>query len=407
MLPLLILISSAWADCPASATALRADLDAAQQAYEAQSWDQFASAFSDVENDVGCLLDVVNSSDASRVHLVHALAAARASDTAAATVAFRGQLATDPTYDPPFSLAPPGSLLRTAFENSRKDPGAPSMALAEGSWYLDGMPASELPGAQAAVVQRFDGQGGLSSWYLSGLDVPAGLADHVKGAVAAPTPEPTQRTSSSSSAPSRQRGLELGLGMRNGTHVTSDPGTLEGPRVVGRMLMGSIALEAAFFLRLNQQMTTDLTESIVLIAHQGDSDANFQQPFTVDRFTFAGLIDWNFGARAAKDLWSAGPHLYGGLEARRYETYYATYNDEYSSGEGLPASVSAPVGSFGLLLLTGFGVDITCGRFSLRPSWYARFAYEEAPDYDPNDDASLDKGLRTYGMFALDMLVSL
>ncbi len=140
---------------------------------------------------------------------------------------------------------------------------------------------------------------------------------------------------------------EVGLGFRNSLDGLDDPGTLEGPRLIGRLPLGPVTVEAAAFYRTNPNDHGSLTDTLVQIAYQYSPDVAFQQPYSVDRWSFSTLADWGFGERPAGQRFTAGPHLYGGVEVRRIQSLHASWNGtEVEVSEG--AAAIQPMGVVGL-----------------------------------------------------------
>ncbi len=201
LLSAILAVHTADAACPADAAALRADIQVATHAYEEWAWDEFDQAVAAVRADLGCLAEVIAAADAQSVHQLFALAGAREQDEAQAVVAYRGQLALEPGFEPDLVLAPVGSLLRRAWEQAQAPAAGQGQPLSAGAWFLDGKPgASELPAERAAVVQLLDTDSGFLSWYLDGGELPAGLAEQLAPATAGQeSPEPTPLADPSSS----------------------------------------------------------------------------------------------------------------------------------------------------------------------------------------------------------------
>jgi hypothetical protein len=175
LLVLLIAAPSSRAACPADTGTLRADVQVAAKAYDDWAWEEFDRALAAVRADLGCLTEVVPSSDVEPVYRLFALAGARQQDAGLAEAAFRGALVLEPGYEPDPALAPQGSLLRRAWDQARAaGPGA-VQPLPAGTWFVDGRPRStELPTERVALVQ-FQGSGAVLSWYLDGGALPPDL----------------------------------------------------------------------------------------------------------------------------------------------------------------------------------------------------------------------------------------
>ena len=171
----LLLAGPTHAACPASAGTLRQEVREGLSAYEEWEWERFQSRLKALQSDINCLAEVVPSDDARQVHLLFALAASRQKDAITATMAFRSVLALDPNYEPPISLASPGSPAREYFSAARQPGGGDPVDLGQGAWFVDGkVGAGTLPMDRSALVQLVGPPAGLQSWYVAG-DVPRSL----------------------------------------------------------------------------------------------------------------------------------------------------------------------------------------------------------------------------------------
>lgn len=173
---LLLTSAPASAVCPASASALRADVEAAIAAYSEWQWEEFALREAAARKELSCVQEIVSPAQASRVHLLTAVAAFRANNEPLMVAAFRGVLAHDPAREPGADFAAPGSSIREAFEQARASgPGLNTGIQREGSWYVDGRPAGgQLPTQRTALVQ-LAAEGAVRSWYLDGESLPLAL----------------------------------------------------------------------------------------------------------------------------------------------------------------------------------------------------------------------------------------
>lgn len=205
----------------------------------------------------------------------------------------------------------------------------------------------------------------------------------------------------------RAGGLEVGAGYRQAFSPIDDPGLVEGPRAVVRFLGAEdgLALETSVFYRLNPELRSSLAQTLVQIAHMGNSSVHFQQPFTTDRLTVSIGADWapvprDPGARA-----SGGPHLLGGLTVARVQDYVGVYNEAFDSGTSQEVmSVEEGEDRVALRLRTGLALDAWyLGRVGVRGSWMADWGWEEEIQYDPDQEVT---GMRMdpNGLFALDLL---
>jgi hypothetical protein len=167
------------AACPADTEALRADITAADQAYQQWKWQQFEQRMLVVREDLACLSEIVSSQDAQEIHWLHALTGATSSDEDLATAALRGLLHLAPDFAPNPEQAPPGSLLHRAWEKAKEpaEDDAGTLALPPGAWFVDGVPGIlEFQVGRTAVVQLLEPDGSFYSWYYQGEKLPTGIA---------------------------------------------------------------------------------------------------------------------------------------------------------------------------------------------------------------------------------------
>ena len=200
LIAVILTASTANAACPADAAVLRADLQAAEQAYKDWAWADFDQDLAEVRADLGCLNEVLSGPDSQAVHALFVLVGARTQNAELAQAAFGGLLAADLDYAPELVLAPKGSLLRDAYERALAAEPAAGEPLPEGAWFVDGKPGvTELPSQRTSVVQLLSGGGVFESWYVEGAGLPAGLADRLVAepapvSAAPPPPTPVEPT---------------------------------------------------------------------------------------------------------------------------------------------------------------------------------------------------------------------
>ena len=182
-LSMLLLGPVAQAGCPSTPLELQQLIDQALLSYESWEWEAFAHARDAVDSAAICAADPLDALAASRVHLIHALAAGVNKDEGAATAHFRSLLATDPSFVLPDSLAAPGSLLQRAFEAARTaEPGETDRVHATELW-VDGERARRVPVDRPFVAQA-SGEMGLQTWLVSAQPLP----DDLQLALGAPVP---------------------------------------------------------------------------------------------------------------------------------------------------------------------------------------------------------------------------
>lgn len=202
-------------------------------------------------------------------------------------------------------------------------------------------------------------------------------------------------------------GVEIGGGLRISQSALDDPHAFtEGPRATVRVPFddhGVWVVEADLFARTSQQDASGMVAALVQIAHRGDPDSGFQQPFQYDVWAATALMDWGFWARRGPHALMGGPRLLAGVEVRQAQRVYATYDPGGSSGD--PVALSAPNGHLAFGAVAGLALDLWFyQRVGLRAGWYHRLSWEEEPDYDPLDDSRLASTLTDRPVFTLDLL---
>jgi hypothetical protein len=177
LLSLLLAAAASGASCPVAMDALLEQADAGIASFEDMDADGFQRAVHVLREQIACPEAAVDAELARRLHLVMALDAFTDQEPARAREAFRAVLAADPTWRPPASLAPLGNPLRVLFEEARRDDPALGADLAEptvGSFYVDGVEATERPSDRPFVLQWLDEHGNVrwSDWLPAGAHLP-------------------------------------------------------------------------------------------------------------------------------------------------------------------------------------------------------------------------------------------
>lgn len=213
------------------------------------------------------------------------------------------------------------------------------------------------------------------------------------------------------SAPVHAEGLALGLGLQDSLDVLNDPGTPSGFRAVGSyaLLDGVLGLEAG--LSVHSPFAPEvgpLVDTLISIAHQGDPDAGFQQPFWVNRFRTWAAADLAPVPDAFEDGFTSRPHAFVGLSLRSRRSHYASFNSDYSGSTGSLTHLSPGTNSLSMTGLLGVGIDAWYdGLVGLRLTALLHPGVESKPDYDPNDDTNLGKRLALDPVLALDLLIAI
>ncbi|MFH1466179.1 MAG: hypothetical protein ABIO70_17470 [Pseudomonadota bacterium] len=204
-------------------------------------------------------------------------------------------------------------------------------------------------------------------------------------------------------------GVEVGAGMRISHSAMDDPHDLtEGPRATVRVPLddhGVWVVEAGGFVRTSTVESAGLVRTLVQIAHQGDPDAGFQQPFQYDVWAAQALMDWGLWARRGPHALMGGPRLLAGVEVRQVERVYATYNPAWDTGRAeSPVALSEPVGSTAIGAVGGLALDLWFWeRVGMRAGWYHRLSWEESLSYDPERPPD-GRRLVDRPVFTLDLL---
>ncbi len=184
----------AGAACPADSAILWADTRIAALAWNAGAWVEFEDALVAVREDLGCLSEVIPENQAAPIHHLFAMAGVRHKDEDQVMAACQALLVLDEDFDPGPSLAPPGSLLRWAWEDAFVAGAGALRSVPDGAWFVDGKPVpNELPVERAALVQLQDAGNGYLTWYLDGGEVPPDLEERLAPPAPPPVVNPAPR----------------------------------------------------------------------------------------------------------------------------------------------------------------------------------------------------------------------
>jgi hypothetical protein len=152
--------AAARAACPAGQVSslgeLHEDEASAEAAFVEMNLGAFKVAKEATEGALSCLVDEVGTVDAAGYHRVMALAAFLSQDSNRTLNAFRSVLASDPTYQLPSNLAPPGNPLHSLYLEARSTPYsslAPLVAPADTIVQIDGASSDDIPVDRPVVVQ--------------------------------------------------------------------------------------------------------------------------------------------------------------------------------------------------------------------------------------------------------------
>jgi hypothetical protein len=171
-------LGTARADCPADAAQVRADVDAAYEAYLAFDIPGFTAGEQVVRADLACVTEALSPDTAARIHRNEALAAVLDKDSARMVSALRGMRAADPDFVLSADVAPSGSDIRTLFDASAAfGTGTATPVTQPGvAVTVDGHPKqTSIPNERAALVQVRFMRSGLQTWYVDAGGLPADL----------------------------------------------------------------------------------------------------------------------------------------------------------------------------------------------------------------------------------------
>jgi len=206
--------TTAQAACPANLTAVRATLDQTLRTYDDWAWDKFKAEVTGLEEEIGCITQVLNPTDAGRIHLIMGLNAGLNQREQDAMRSFQALLWVNPEFLPTDDQMAPGSLLRSAFETAQQTPSTlvkPLLLDTETTWAIDGQRgAGSLPVDRAVIVQKLQSNEVQSSWYVVDHPLPDALASQMKlGEETSPAVAPESLASSAT------RVSRTGHGSRN------------------------------------------------------------------------------------------------------------------------------------------------------------------------------------------------
>ncbi len=205
--------------------------------------------------------------------------------------------------------------------------------------------------------------------------------------------------------------LELGLGVRaseNDAHLAGVHGS------VGYRVLPTLSLDVGLFACLDPGVPSDLDQTLLDIAFQGDPNTTLQVPARYDAAAIDVLADWSVVERPPDEGLSGGIALLGGLSARLRANEVLIVSDDYKAGvEGAePAAVGSVLDpTFAVGPAAGFALEGLYGpHLGLRWTGLARAAWEEEPDYgniDPQtgQPEALDSELTVSLVWSLDAVV--
>ena len=184
--------------------------------------------------------------------------------------------------------------------------------------------------------------------------------------------------------------IQVGLGVQDSFDAIDNPGRPDGLRLSGRYHLGQGPLTAEGGMYLASPFAPEASETVgtlLQIAHQGDPDAGFQQPFQVDRMGVHAAVDVSPILTDRDDSLTCAPHVLAGLTVTQGTEWNATYDDDYTSGgSNTPVHLSGSTAYLHLRPVIAFGMDAWWeGRVGMRMLFQLRPGMERRPNYDPND----------------------
>lgn len=255
----------------------------------------------------------------------------------------------------------------------------------------------DAPAAVVAVVAELAGQELPAS--DSGGDVPdqgQRAAVNRQDIKAAPQPSPAPEPAPSTPLPPQARLPALSVGVE-----TSGSDFVKGPsaRVTYRMPFGgklALSTRASYTPDRGEAGLKDLTHTLVGIAHEGNSEVQFQQPVTVPLWYAAAMLDIGFDHHVGG--LSLTPRARVGVGLLAIKEYYATYDERREGQAEFPTALGDPTNMTRNTVLAeianefwfprGVGVAMTLGTVAY---------YDKKPQYDPEkpvDEAMLYASLR-------------
>lgn len=207
--------------------------------------------------------------------------------------------------------------------------------------------------------------------------------------------------------------VDVGVGVRNAANDFISP-TL-GLRPAARVMLAEwVGVEAGLYVALPGTKPSNLTNTLVAIAYESDTNTTFRQPCPKEVGSLealAVLSPWAMPSEGGVTLW---PSAVAGFDGLLIADQAATVSDAYISGAGGDAAAISTAGAPGLNVgvTGGLAFEATVeNRVVIRLLGVWRAYLDEEPDYG-NVDASgqsvqLNSRVYVAPAASLDVLVRL
>ena len=157
MLHLLLILqatASANADCAIGNDAMETIANKALDAYLALDVPQFQQELQLLQTRMTCLDELLYPSLSAQLHQIYALGAWLQEEPDASRASWRASMALEMGHGPDDSLIPPGSRIRTLYDEARVAGPGRSTAVGLDDLYVDGVQTRYYPTERASIVQR-------------------------------------------------------------------------------------------------------------------------------------------------------------------------------------------------------------------------------------------------------------
>ena len=184
LVALLTLILPAHAACPSTLAQVDAGIAKALGTY-VDNPDAFRAAAKAARDEAACTTESLPPMTVARLHLMGAMDAVVARDSAGLAASVAGMRAAEPAFAPPGDVAPVGSTLHTAYASAPAPSPTAALPTVEGKrWRVDGraeVPAL-VPSARAVFVQLESLESGAveRNWYTPTGAAPEAFAKDLK-----------------------------------------------------------------------------------------------------------------------------------------------------------------------------------------------------------------------------------
>jgi len=207
--------------------------------------------------------------------------------------------------------------------------------------------------------------------------------------------------------------VDIGLGVRNTPNAMVGP--TAGLRPAARvMLTGAFGVEAGAYVAMPGARPSSLTQSLIGVTYEGDSETSFQQPCPKEVGSvelLAVVSPWRVPRDGGVTLW---PSAVAGIDGLLFTDQVATVSERYAAGEtDEPASLSEPGAARANVGVTGgLAFEATAAnRVVLRVLGVWRAYVAKEPDYGEReangDPVALGPQVYVAPAVSVDVLVRL